>query len=147
MCTARPGWQTMSFRQPKYKHTSYRVECNLVDVLQVDSVRRVVRVEPMATMGQVSKQLAQLGWTLPILPELDDLTVGGLIMGTGIESSSHIYGLFQHICVAYELVVADGSVVTCSKDTNTDLFYAVPWSYGTLGFLTAATIQIIPAAR
>lgn len=39
---------------------------------------------------------------------------GGLIMGTGIESSSHIYGLFQHTCVAYELVLADGSLVRCS---------------------------------
>lgn len=27
--------------------------------------------------------------------ELDDLTVGGLVMGTGIETSSHNYGLFQ----------------------------------------------------
>lgn len=36
-------------------------------------------------------------------------------MGTGIESSSHKIGLFQHMCVSFELVVADGSVVTCSK--------------------------------
>jgi delta24-sterol reductase len=36
-------------------------------------------------------------------------------MGTGVESSSHKYGLFQHICVSYELVLADGSLVTCSK--------------------------------
>lgn len=35
-------------------------------------------------------------------------------MGTGIESSSHIYGLFQHTCVAYELVLADGSLVRCT---------------------------------
>jgi hypothetical protein len=41
----------------------------------------------------------------------------------------------QHICVSYELVVADGSVVKCSADENPDLFYSVPWSYGTLGFL------------
>lgn len=40
---------------------------------------------------------------------------GGLVMGTGIESSSHIYGLFQHICVAYELVLADGSLVRCTE--------------------------------
>lgn len=37
------------------------------------------------------------------------------MMGTGIESSSHIYGLFQHICVAYELVLADGSLVRCTE--------------------------------
>lgn len=36
-------------------------------------------------------------------------------MGTGIECSSHIYGLFQHICVAYELVLADGSLVRCTE--------------------------------
>lgn len=35
-------------------------------------------------------------------------------MGTGIESSSHKYGLFQHICTAYELVLADGSFVRCT---------------------------------
>lgn len=66
-------------------------------------------------------------------------------MGTGVESSSHIYGLFQHICLSYELVLADGSVVKCSATENADLFYAVPWSYGTLGLLTAVEIKIIPA--
>ena len=30
---------------------------------------------------------------------------------------------------------------------NEDLFYAVPWSHGTLGFLVAAEIQIIPAKK
>ena len=57
-----------------------------------------MRCEPLVTMGQLTATLDQLGWTIPILPELDDLTVGGLVMGTGIETSSHNYGLFQHIC-------------------------------------------------
>lgn len=39
-------------------------------------------------------------------------------MGTGIETSSHKHGLFQHICVSYELVMADGSAVKCSKVGN-----------------------------
>lgn len=41
-------------------------------------------------------------------------------MGTGVESSSHIYGLFQHICVAYEIVLSDGSVVTATEVCNSD---------------------------
>ena len=36
-------------------------------------------------------------------------------MGVGIETSSHKHGLFQHCCVGYELVLADGSVVKCSE--------------------------------
>lgn len=30
---------------------------------------------------------------------------------------------------------------------NTDLFYAAPWSHGTLGFLVAAEIRIIPSCK
>ena len=30
---------------------------------------------------------------------------------------------------------------------NSDLFYAVPWSHGTLGFLVTAEIRIIPAKK
>ena len=91
---------------------------NLVDILEMDAVRRRVRCEPLVTMGQLTATLDSLGWTIPIgleiediywftvitscaVPELDDLTVGGLVMGTGIETSSHIYGLFQHICKRY----------------------------------------------
>ena len=68
-------------------------------------------------------------------------------MGTGIETSSHRFGLFQHICRSYELVLADGSVVECSAQSDPDLFYAVPWSYGTLGFLASVEIDIIPSRR
>ena len=35
--------------------------------------------------------------------------------GCGIESSSHKFGLFQHICVGYDIVLADGSLVHASK--------------------------------
>jgi len=72
------------------------------------------------------------------------LTVGGLLMGFGIESSSHIYGLIQHICEAFEIVTSDGSLVRATKDENPELFYALPWSYGTIGFLVAAELKIVP---
>ena len=41
-------------------------------------------------------------------------------------------------------VPADGTLTTCSRDKNSDLFYAIPWSYGTLGFLTAVDVMMIP---
>lgn len=68
-------------------------------------------------------------------------------MGTGVESSSHKFGLFQHICRAYEIVLCDGSVVKCTKESDPELFHAIPWSYGTLGFLVSVEIDIIPAKK
>ena len=62
----------------------------------------------------------------------------------GIESTSHKYGLFQYICRAYETVLSDGSAQWCSKDLEPELFSTIPFSYGTLGFLTAIDLDIIP---
>ena len=36
------------------------------------------------------------------------------------------------------------SVKTCSATENSELFYSIPWSYGTLGFLVSVELQIIP---
>lgn len=77
-------------------------------------------------MLQITATLIPEGWTLAVTPELDDLTVGGLIAGFGVESSSHKFGLFQYICLSFEIVMADGSLVKCSKDENPELFYSIP---------------------
>ncbi|KAE9551454.1 hypothetical protein FO519_005327 [Halicephalobus sp. NKZ332] len=148
MCTARAGWLMMSFRFPLYKKNMTQIRTDqLLDILEVDTEARTIRVEPMVTMGQITRFLIPLGFTLPIVPELDDLTVGGMINGCGVESSGRKYGLFQHICISYEVVTATGELIVASKEKTSDhqpLYFGIPWSHGTLGFLVAATIRIIP---
>jgi delta24-sterol reductase len=65
-----------------------------------------------------------------------------LVAGGGIESTSHKVGLFHHVCTQYEVVTADGEVVIADLETNADMFHSLPFSYGTLGFLTSVTIRI-----
>ncbi|MGR8935027.1 MAG: FAD-binding protein [Gammaproteobacteria bacterium] len=147
LCTARSGWKTMSELVPRYKLSHRKIAIDMYDILAIDEQRGIVRVEPLATMGQITRSLISRGWTLPVVPELDDLTVGGLIMGFGVETSSHKYGLFQHICAAFELVTAEGLLLKCSPSENSELFYQIPWSHGTLGFLVAAELLIVPAKK
>lgn len=147
LCTARSGWKTMSELVPKYKLDHRKIDVGMYDILKISKQCGTVKVEPLATMAQISRNLISKGWTLAVLPELDDLTVGGLIMGFGIESSSHKYGLFQSICASFDLVTADGQCLRCSPTENADLFYLIPWSHGTLGFLVAAELKIIPATK
>ena len=147
LCTARSGWKTMSEMVPKYKLSHRNIDVSLYDILEISEQHGTVKVEPLATMGQISRNLISKGWTLAVVPELDDLTVGGLIMGFGIECSSHKYGLFQFICASFDLVTADGKLVHCSASENADLYYQIPWSHGTLGFLVAAELKIIPAKK
>ncbi|HYE37605.1 FAD-binding oxidoreductase [Methylocaldum sp.] len=147
LCTARSGWQAMSEMVPKYKLTHRNIHIGMYDILEIDQIRRTVRVEPLASMGQISRSLISKGWILPVVPELDDLTVGGLIMGFGVETSSHKYGLFQYICESFDIVTAEGELLRCSPSENSELFHLIPWSHGTLGFLVAAELKIIPARK
>ena len=53
------------------------------------------------------------------------------------------HGLISAICMAYEMIMSDGSVLWCDKDNHQKLFLSIPFSYGTLGFLTAVDIKIV----
>ena len=147
MVTARGGWQSISPGFRTYKSSAYQVRVDLYDVLELNEEEAWVRVEPLVSMGQLSHYLLPRGYTIPVIPEMDDLTVGGLLNGVGIETSSHKYGLFNDTVVEAELVLANGELVRCSRTENRDLWDALPWSYGTLGFLVSCKISIIPCAE
>ena len=54
------------------------------------------------------------------------------------------HGLFNAGCIAYEIVMPDGSIIWCNKENHPKLYLSIPFSYGTLGFLTAVDIKIVP---
>jgi len=144
LCTSRGGWQSISPSMRTYKSTSFTIDINLYDILELNKEEGWVHVEPMVNMGMISHYLVKHNLTIPVLPEMDDLTVGGLFMGVGIETSSHKYGLFNDTVIEAEVIMADGEVVTCSRTQNRELFDALPWSYGTIGFLASVKIKVIP---
>ncbi|KAF6160798.1 hypothetical protein GIB67_035999 [Kingdonia uniflora] len=147
VCTARKPYIAVGMRNVDYKRARH-FEVDLSEfrnILEINKERMIARVEPLVNMGQISRATVPMNLSLAVVAELDDLTVGGLINGYGIEGSSHIYGLFSDTVVAYEIVLADGRLVRATKDNEfSDLFYAVPWSQGTMGLLVAAEIKLIP---
>ena len=44
MCTARPGWQTMSFRRALYKNSMFNVKIDMCDILHVDKENKVANI-------------------------------------------------------------------------------------------------------
>ncbi len=144
MCTARKPWKTMSVRTAEFKKDMHQVPIDLCDVLQVDEERRIVRAEPMVTMGDLTSFLVPRGFALAVQAEMDDLTLGGLCMGMGIATSSHREGCLFETVEAFEIVTADGERVRATRDSNVDLFRALPCSHGTLGFLVSVELRIVP---
>ena len=133
----------MSSRVSNAKNNEAKVNTeNLNKIIYIDYEKEKIKLEPRVSMKNISDIILDNGYTLPVIPELDDLTVGGLLMGCGIESSSFKYGLFHESCVEYEIVTASGNVLEVNKSNDPELFYSLPWSHGTLGILVSATLKI-----
>ena len=81
-----------------------------------------------------------------VVPELKTITIGGAVAGCSIESMSFRYGGFHDTCLEYEVITANGEVLTCTPDNEHALvFQMMHGSFGTLGILTKLTFQLVPA--
>lgn len=142
LCTSRPNWLSLSttfFR----KDLCHQIDVDLFDILELDEKNLTVKVEPMVTVGDITKFLIPKGYILAVTLEIADATLGGLAMGTGMTTHSHKVGLYHENIVSYEIVLGDGSFITASEKENDDLFRALPWSHGSLGFLVALTLKLV----
>ena len=143
MVTARAPWKTMSNRVSDYKKDCIQIPLNLRDIIRLNEEALTITVEPMVNMADITRYLVPKGYALAVQVEMDDLTVGGLCMGVGIEASSHIYGFLFETITEFELVLANGDVVKATENEHKELFRSLPWSHGTLGFLVGVTLKIV----
>ncbi|GBP25832.1 hypothetical protein EVAR_81711_1 [Eumeta japonica] len=143
LCTARPNWMSLSttFFQ---KNLHHQIPVSLHDILELNTEKLTVKVEPMVTVGEITEYLIPKGYSLAVTIELNDATLGGLAMGTGMSTHSHKVGLYHETILSYEVVLGDGSLVTATADNeHSDLFKTLPWSHGSLGFLVSLTLKIV----
>jgi len=143
ICTARKAYDSMSPKMPKYKNYFHQIYTgDLYGILFFDPVEKIIKVEPQINMGMITDELVPKGWALMVQVEMEALTVGGLLLGIGIETNSHKRGCFFHNVVNVEIVTSDGQLMELSKTKNNDLFNALPYSLGTLGIVTAVTLKV-----
>jgi FAD/FMN-containing dehydrogenase len=121
------------------------------EVIEVDAARSRVSAEGMTTYSDLVDATLAQGVMPCVVPELKSITLGGAAAGVGIEASSFRYGLVHDTLLALDVLLADGSIVTCTPENeHRDLFYGFPNSYGTLGYalkVTARTVPVKPYVR
>lgn len=115
-------------------------------VIHLDAGRRQLNVEGLATQETIVAHCLPQGLLPLVTPELRHITIGGAIVGIGIESSGFRHGFVHDGLVEADVLLPGGEVATCSRDNeHADLFRALPNSYGTLGYILRARIALQPA--
>ena len=98
------------------------------------------------TIRELNRALDSLGLAMPNLGDIDAQTISGAI-STGTHGTGAGLGGIAAQVAALELVLADGSVVSCSAEQRPDLFNAARVSVGALGVISTVTLQCVPAFR
>ena len=142
--TARPSWAGMSTKLGSSKADAHKLEVRHMNrILRVDEENLTVTAEPSVTMGELTHALMPRNLALQTHVEMETITIGGAALGFGIETNSHRVGLFQESVLEYELVDSVGTVHRVTEASDPELFFALPWSVGTLGFLLSITVRLV----
>ena len=99
-----------------------------------------ILVDGGCTMSTLIEHSLKYNLRPNVLPELKSMTIGGAIVGCGLESTSFKYGQFNDI-VKRIWVLTNGEIVECAK--NSELWCSIAGSYGSLGIILAAEIELI----
>jgi len=144
--TIRLGKDTSNlFRNRKVAHGRSLNVRSMSHVLGVDTESGTVDVEGMTPYVDLVDATLPHGTMPAVVPQLKSITIGGAVSGVGIESSSFRYGLAHESVLEMEVLLGHGEIVTATpKNEHKDLFFGIPNSYGTLGYILKLKLSTVP---
>ncbi|TFV79474.1 FAD-binding oxidoreductase [Blastococcus sp. CT_GayMR19] len=111
--------------------------------LEVDADRRTVRAGAGVLWGDLADAAGHAGLAARH-PSSPDVGVVGYTLGGGIGWYARRLGLQCNAVTAVELVLADGTLVRATAETEPDLFWALRGGAAPLGVVTALEFELFP---
>jgi len=106
----------------------------------VDPANHTVRADAGCTWGDVDHATVAFGMATPS-GFLASTGVAGLTLGGGIGYLSRRFGLTVDNLLSADVVLADGTFVTASENSHSDLFWALRGGGGNFGIVTSFTFR------
>jgi hypothetical protein len=113
--------------------------------VRVDPAARTARVGAGCTQGDVDHASHAFGLAMPA-GIISTTGIAGLTLSGGHGYLSRKYGLTIDNLIEADAVLADGSFVTASKETNSDLLWALRGGGGNFGVVTSFLFQLHPVS-
>ncbi|KAM7218258.1 putative FAD-linked oxidoreductase YvdP [Rhypophila decipiens] len=121
------------------------IEMDRMNKIILDNTTGIARVEGGARLGHVASELYNQGKRAVSHGTCPGVGVGGHALHGGYGMSSHTKGLALDWIVGATVVLANSTVVNCSKTENPDIFWAIRGAGSSIGIVTEfrfATFQV-----
>lgn len=116
--------------------------CQLNRIIEINPQASTITVEPGITWGQIQHVIDPLGLALIVMQSYADFSVGGSL-SVNVHGQDQT-GTLNKTVESFQLLQHDGTIVTCSRTENTQLFNCVLGGYGLFGIITQVTLKLKP---
>ncbi len=110
--------------------------------LGFDEATGVLHAQAGVSLDSILKLFVPRGWFLSVTPGTKFISLGGAIASDVHGKSHHVDGCFSECVLEFRLVMADGSLVICSREQNAELFRASCGGMGLTGVIVDAKIKL-----
>lgn len=111
-------------------------------ILAFDVENGIFDCQSGITLDQILEVIVPKGWFLPVTPGTKFITIGGGVASDVHGKNHHLEGSISNHVLDLELIVADGSTLTLSKDSYPDLFEATAGGMGLTGIITRVRFKL-----
>ncbi|NKL38744.1 FAD-binding protein [Rhizobium leguminosarum bv. viciae] len=106
------------------------------------SIDRSLTVEAGVLLSDVLRAFVPRGYFPPVVPGTKFVTIGGMVASDVHGKNHHRDGGFGDHVSELKLVVAGGEILTCSRTSNPELFFATVGGMGMTGIIAEATFAL-----
>jgi FAD/FMN-containing dehydrogenase len=121
------------------------LKTNPMNAVTIDAGRRVARVGGGTLWSDVIAAAAPHGLA-PLSGSSPTVGVTGYTLGGGVATLSRLYGFAADSVRRFEVVTAEGELVTASASEHPDLFWALRGGSGNFGVVTSLEFELFPVA-
>ena len=119
------------------------IDLSPMKAMQVDPTARTAKAQPGVLLAELDAKNQSLGLVTP-LGTAADTGIAGLTLGGGQGRLMRLLGLSCDNVLAYEIVTADGKVLTANAHENPDLYWGLRGGGGNFGVVTSFEYQLHP---